>query len=481
MSLSDQTHETSPGAPASLHERRAQHRGPASWPLAGHALSMLRSPLRFVTSLPAYGDVVPLRLGSLPVYAVTHPELIRQILVDQAHRFERGRFFEKAKLFVGPEGLAVTSGTAHLHQRRALQPLFHRERIAAFNATMRRAVEDVTASWQSGATVAVDQDMNRLALTVLTRTLLSGELGDHATTVFQRSLPVLSRGLIARTVLPEWYGRIPTPGNHRFHSAIQSVDNVIANAIRSYRQDDRDRGDLLSMLMAPHHETGRRWSDQQIRDQVLTFLTAGVETTGAILAWIFHELGNHPTVEQRIHDELDHVLGGSPPEPDTLADLEYTGRVIKETLRRYPLWMTMRRTKAPVRLGSVTVPAGIEVLYSPYGLHHDPRWFPQPGSFTPDRWLPQRTHTIPKGAYLPFGQGGHHCIGASYSLTEIATAIAVICQRWRLRPLPNARITQIARTSVHPNHLPMIAETRFWSTSRRADPWTSCRAAPARR
>ncbi|MEV4439485.1 cytochrome P450 [Streptomyces sp. NPDC049577] len=458
---------------------------PGAWPVVGHAPQLMRRPLEFVTSLAAHGDVVRLGLGMLPVHAVTHPSLVRRVLVDDARHFSRGRLFEKASLFLG-EGLAAISGPVHRRHRRVIQPAFHPQRIAAGVPAMREAAQGLAAAWRPGQTVAVDRAMNDLSLDVLARTLLPTAAESGAGGEFHRALPVLTRGMMTRSVLPEWWTRVPTPGQRRFDRAHRTMDAFIGEAIGAAigahgaggRGDGPEGGGMLSVLLADRHEpvrpaapspcaaaaaagcTGGGLTERQIRDHVTSIVMAGVETTGATLAWFFHELGRHPEVEARVHAEVDAVLGDRPPGQEDLPALEFTGRALTETLRRYTPWLLTRRADVPVLLGGFTLPAGAEILYSPYALHHDARWFPSPRRFDPDRWLPERAREVPKGAFMPFGAGAHKCIGETFAFTEMMIAAAVVCRRWRLRPVPGVRVRAVARGEIHPDRLPMTAEPR---------------------
>lgn len=434
-------------------------RAPGAWPVLGHTAPLLRRPLHFVTSLAGHGDVVRLQLGALPFYALTHPKLVQHVLVDGARDFTRGRLFEKASLFLG-EGLAASSGKVHRRARRALQPAFHHQHLPAYTDLMLQAAESVVTHWRPGRVIAVDRAMNDLSLGVLANTLLPTGLDTHARTEFHQALPVLTRGMMVRILLPEWWARVPVASNRRFDRARRTMDRVIGEAIAAHRRSGRDRGDMLSLLLTQRDAEGRGLTDQQVHDHVTSLAVAGVETTAATLAWFFHELGRHREIEERVHAEVDTVLGGRPPRLEDLPALPFTSRVIMETLRRYPPWMITRRATAPARLGTVTVPGGAEILYSPYALHHDPRWFRDPQRFDPDRWLPDRAREVPKGAFIPFGSGGYKCIGDTFALAEMAVVAATVCRRWRLRPVPGKRIRRVTRGNIHPDRLPMVAEAR---------------------
>ncbi|MBT2386387.1 cytochrome P450 [Streptomyces sp. ISL-11] len=432
---------------------------PGAWPLIGHAPALIRDPLGFVTSLAERGDVVRIRLGPLPVHALTHPALVQRVLVDDARDFERGRLFEKAAAFFG-QGIGAVSGAAHVRQRRILQAAFQRRKMTDYAPLMREAAEAAVASWQPGRVLAVNEVMNELSFAMLTNTLFTAGFGQRAAAAVQRSVPVLLRGAMVRTILPEWWTKLPTPGNLRFTRAIGALGEAVDGAIGAYREAGKDHGDLLSMLLSLRDEDGRALTDREIHDQVVNFAIAGIETTGATLAWIFHELGRHPDVAARVHRELDTVLGDRPLRYGDLSSLAYTSRVITEALRLYAVWMFTRRALVPVRFGDTVVPAGGEVLYSPYALHHDPRWFPDPEAFDPDRWLPPRAESLPKGAFIPFGAGAHKCIGNTFAYTELVTALAVICRHWQLTPVPGTPVHRLATIDVHPDRLPMTVERR---------------------
>jgi cytochrome P450 len=214
------------------------------------------------------------------------------------------------------------------------------------------------------------------------------------------------------------------------------------------------------LLLARDEDTGEGMSDQQVHDEVITLLTAGGETTAVALAWLFHELGQHPEVERRFHAEIDHVLVGRMVTFDDIPRLEYTQRIISETLRKYPLLMLMRRARTDVDLGGVHIQPDTEVALSQYALHHDPQLYPDPARFDPDRWLPDRAARLPKGAFIPFGAGLRHCLGYTYAQTEIAIVAATVAARWRLVPVADKPVHPKLTTTLRPNQLPMATMPR---------------------
>jgi cytochrome P450 len=396
----------------------------------------------------------------MPAYVVTTPELVHRVLVTDAGKFDKGILFDRFRPHFG-NGLAMSNGGFHLRQRRLMQPAFHRERIAHYASTMVEAASETSAGWQPGQVVQADQAMQRLAVSIVGRTLFATELGTAAIAEAQRSMPLVIKQGIIRALSPGFVAMLPIPGNRAFDEAIARLRTVVTEVIAAGRAEGTDNGDLLSMLLlAKDVDTGETMTDQQVYDEVVTLLTGGIETTGLALSWLFHELGQHPEVEQRFHAEVDDVLGGGTPSADDLPRLGYTRQIVNEVLRAYPIWLLMRRTNADIELGGAHLPAGTEIVFSPHALHHDPHNFPDPDRFDPDRWAPGRVGEIPKGAYVPFGSGVRQCIGNTFAQTEIALVAATIAANWRLVPVPDQPVRIKVTGAAYPSQLPMTAEPR---------------------
>jgi cytochrome P450 len=436
---------------------------PGRLPLLGHTMSLLDRPFSFLSSLRSHGEVVRIYLGPLPVYLVTTPELAWQVLAIDADKFDKGMVFDKIRPLFG-NGILNSDGDFHRRQRRLVQPAFHRKQIAGYVQTMARAAADLVESWRPGDVVAVDKRMENLALTIVGRALFSTDLGRHVVAEAQRSMPILAKYVIVRAFSPTLVERLPIPANRRFDEAATRFRRVVAEVIAAARAEGKDHGDVLSMLLRARDEgTGDGMSDQQVHDEVVTILTAGSETTAVALAWFFHELGQHPEIEQRFHAEIDQVLAGRPVCDlglDDIPRLEYTDRIISEVLRKYPLLILMRRARTDLDLGSVRIPRGTEVALSQYAIHHDPSLYPEPARFDPDRWLPDRATRLPNGAFIPFGAGVRHCPGHSFARTEIAIVAATVAARWRLVPVAGKPVHPKLSTTMRPNRLPMVATPR---------------------
>ncbi|MEV0174514.1 cytochrome P450 [Streptomyces sp. NPDC050803] len=430
---------------------------PGALPVLGHGLMIARRPLEFISALPAHGDLVRIKLGPRPAYVVTSPELTHRVLVTEARSFERGWLFDKAARFLG-SGLGTASGADHRRQRRLVQPSFHRDRLPAYAAVMRDQAEALSARWQSGETVDMGPAMDRMSMSVATHALFSPVLGARVGEVLRRVLPVLTDGVIRRTSLPDWCASLPTPGNRRFERAVTELREAVGDSIAAYRSSGVDHGDVMSMLLAGRDEDGSGLTDSEIYDQVVTLISAAVETVGAALAWAFFEIAANEPVQRRLHTELDQVLSAKPPQYTDLPRLGYTLRIVNEALRLSAAWLFMRRTIRPVQLGDIELPPGTEVVYSPYLLHHDPRWFPDPDRFDPDRWAAD-TPACP-GAFVPYAAGPHQCMGNTFAQLEMTTAIAVICGQWNLRVPSGIRARAVARIDVHPDRAPVMVERR---------------------
>jgi cytochrome P450 len=422
---------------------------------------MLRHRVALTSSLHRYGDVVLIYLGPMPTYFVTSAELTYHVLVTEGNSFAKGIMFDKFRPYLG-NGLILANGAFHLRQRRLIQPAFHRDRITRYTRTMARAVGELTGSWQSGEVREIDKDMQGLAVTIVGETLFATELGRRAIAEARRSIPVVIKQGLIRALSPALLEKLPIPGARQFDEAVERMRAVVLEIIADWRRSGVDNGDLLSMLLLAHDEgTGQHgMTDQQVHDEVLTLLTAGVETTALALAWTFHELARNPEIEQRVHAEVDEVLAGRPVAVDDIPKLAYANRVVDEVLRMYPIWILMRRATTDVRLGDVAVAAGAEVTVSPHAMHFDPRYYDDPYRFDPDRWRPERAKRLPRGAYVPFGAGNRQCVGNVFAHNEIVVTLATVAAKWRLVPVPDRPVHVKFTSAAYPSRMPMTAVPR---------------------
>lgn len=430
-------------------------------PIVGHAFHLQRRHVSFLASLRSQGEVVVIQLGQTPVYVPTTATAIRDCLATHSRNLTRGRIQAKARPLIG-NGIVISDGEYHRRQRRLMQPAFHRERIAAYAESMRNEAQATSDSWHDGGMVYLDQELHDLTLRITAGTLFSAPAGAAAAREVQRSLPIALAGLTWRTVAPDFLSRLPVPANWRFDAACQRLRDAFTRVIHIYRDADTGHGDLLSMLLAAQHpDNGAGMTDEELSDEIVAITIAGIETTSVLLSWLFHELGQHPQVERRLHNELASRLGQTPLDGSVLARLPYLDAVITETARLHPpVWMTMRHTTTDVQLGSTYVPADAELLISPTMLHHDPKIYPDPLRFDPDRWFADPAIHPDREAYIPFGYGNTKCMGDSFAWIEVAIAVATIARAWRLRPVPGRPVRQVAHSTLHPHQLPMTCHRR---------------------
>ena len=400
-----------------------------------------------------YGDLVWARFGPRVVVFLNHPDLVEEVLVNQNRKFIKHYRLRDATRTLG-QGLLISEGEFWRGQRKLAQPAFHRERIAGYGELMVQLTERMLGGWADGQVRDVQDEMMRLTLEIVAKTLFDAEIGGDSADV-SAAMETLMQAFVVRTAsllsLPHW---IPTPMNIRVERAIRRLERILHTVITERRKSGEDRGDLLSMLLrAQDEESGRRMTDTQLRDEVMTLFMAGHETTASTLAWTWFLLSQHPEAEMRLHEELARVLGGRSPCLSDLPRLPYAESVINETLRVYPTaWMVGRENIEALELGGYRMPVGTTVFMPQWVIHRDPRWFDDPDEFRPERWeggLMQRLHRY---AYFPFGGGPRICIGNNFALMEAVLVLATVAQKFRLRLADDARVTPLATMTLRPAH-----------------------------
>ncbi|MBF6171751.1 cytochrome P450 [Nocardia blacklockiae] len=426
----------------------------------------MRNFLDFLTTLPAHGDLVTLRVGPAEVIVACSAAAAHEILRRGEDFDKGGQFFERAREVVG-NSLTTCRHDEHRLQRRLIQPAFHKQRLADYAVHMSAEFGAMSDRWRSGATVDVTAETMTVVAKILARTMFrrdTGVLGDMRQVL--DDIDTLVAVAAKRMLLPAPLTRLPTPDNRRYLAASRRLRALISAAAATGRAAGGDSADLLSVLLtARDGDTGL--SDTDIVDQLLLFQIAGIDTTATALAWALWLIGTRPDVQRRLHDEVDTVLSGAHPAThEHLPRLTYTRHVVAETLRRYPpVWILTRTAMADTTLGRYAIPAGATLAVSPYLLHHRPDLYPSPSGFDPGRWEWDRD--LPAGAYLPFGYGARRCIGEHFALAELTLALASITARWRVRPTP-ALVERPPRprlaASLRPPRLPMILESRTPAT-----------------
>ncbi len=404
--------------------------------------------------------MVRVQLAGRSVYVVNAAEAAHQVLVSSV--FDKGGpFMDTARVLVG-NGVITCSNADHRRQQPVMRPAFHRDQVARYAPVMGDCVAQAVGGWREGGRLDVEARMYGLAAQVVARTLIAAPVGRKAADTMAAALPVLLEGMFRQMLVP-WplLHRLPLPANRRFHQAQVRLELAVGDVIAQYRAGEAPGDDLLSLVMAAADEDGRPLDDREVRDQVLSVLAAGVETTASLLAWTLHALADHPDVERRLWAELDRELAGNAPTLTDIERLPYTRQVLIEVLRLWPpTWMLSRVALQETLIAGFTVPAGADVIVSPYALHHDPAVFPDPERLDPDRWLPERVTPAQRQAFTAFGGGRRKCLGEHYGMTETVLALATISSRWQLRKASATPLRPLPRFLLTPKAGPLIATRR---------------------
>jgi cytochrome P450 len=425
--------------------------------LLGSASEMQHDPLKFLREARQYGDVVRMRFVFSDAYLIYHPDSVKHVLQENHHNYNKDLFTYKVfRPFLG-QGLLTNDGESWLHQRRLMQPVFHRKRIATYGNIMTDATVALIERWQKyvqqDSSLDIAQEMMSLTLGIVGQTLFSLDLSDETSTIGPAVTTMLNLlGNYVYTPFPPI--NIPTPRNRRLLAANRSLEQVIYHIIAERRQQKKDTGDLLSMLLsARDEETGEGMNDQQIRDELMTMLVAGHETTANTLAWTWYLLSQHPEVEQHLYREIDAVLGGSMPTLERLSALKYTNMVLEEALRLYPpAGIFGRKALANDELGGYRIPANSMIIISPYATQHHPDYWPDPERFDPERFTPERSAGRSHHAYFPFSSGPRMCIGSSFAMMEAQLILATIAQSYHLRMVPGHPVEPQLLVTLRPKY-----------------------------
>ncbi len=440
-------------------------RGPRNLPLLGSLPSFRARPIEFLCeTAKKYGDLPYFRLGSYHAYLVNHPDFVRDILVTNQSNFTKSRALQRARILFG-QGLLTSEGQFHLRQRRLVQPAFHRDRLAGYAVVMSDCAVRVRERWQSGSTLEISDEMMRLTLAVVGKTLFSADVESEAPEIGQALTTVLKMFRMLMMPFSEYLEKLPLPSIRRFEKARDRLDQTIYGLIRERRKSGEDTGDLLSMLLLAQDEEadGSGMTDTQVRDEALTLFLAGHETTANALTWTWYLLSQNPECEARLHQEIDSVLEGRVPQMSDLPQLRYTEMVFAEAMRLYPpAWAIGRMSKEPFELGGVQIGARSICILSPYVMQRDPRWFPVPECFDPERFTPEARDARPKFSYFPFGGGARVCIGERFAWMEGVLILATLAQKWKLRLAEGQRVEPLPLITLRTKYgMKMFLVSRF--------------------
>ena len=397
---------------------------------------MMRDQLRYMTAAAKYGPLVNLPILSERYVLVLDPELIQQSLAQGHSVMQKDRFTHELTRVLG-QGLVTSEGTLWRTQRKLVAHAFIPRRIRTYADSMVAAAHRSLDDWSDGSVIPIHKAMAELTIDIVGRTLFDAdvrgtahEVGDALKVISDFYSDVLESPIKP----PEWW---PSPRMFRFRKAVRNVDRIVSGIIDDRRRSGEDRGDLLSGLLQASDEDGAAMSDQQLRDECITLFLAGHETTSIALANTLYLLSKHPEIEARLHEEAANLLADRRATSDDYDRLEYTGRVIKESMRLYPPVYTIgRQLLEDFELGGYTFSKGDTLLFVQWVTHRSEYCFPDPLRFDPDRWLPERAKSIHKYAYFPFGGGPRICIGNHFAMMEAVLVLATLIREYRFELLP---------------------------------------------
>ncbi|MCU0704486.1 MAG: cytochrome P450 [Fimbriiglobus sp.] len=406
--------------------------GPKGTLLAGNVRQFVDRRLDFFTDVAReYGDLASLRFGPKRILLATHPDLIEQVLVTDAKHYIK-HFGARMYSPVLGNGLVTSEGEFWLRQRRLSQPAFLKQRVNGYAPLMAELTDRMLGGWKAGASVNIHFEFSTLTSAIALKTLFDLEdPGDRErfTESLRSAFFVMSARFRSPFRLPTWF---PTPANRQLARAVRELHTVVDGFIAQGRARGGTGTDLLSRLIAAQDDDGTRMTDRQLRDEMMTLYLAGHETTALTLTWSWYLLSQHPEAEAKLVAEWRRVLGGRTPTPDDLPNLPYTEAVLTEAMRVYPpVYLIGREATKELELGGYRVKKGWTVFMSQWVNHRDPRYFPEPEAFRPERWEEGLAKRLPKYAYYPFGGGPRVCIGNTFAQMEAAMILAAVGQKYR--------------------------------------------------
>lgn len=439
---------------------RAPHRL-AGLPFIGNLIDFRDRRLEVCETAARMGDVVAIRLGALPAVLVSSPELAHELLSGQHDAMIQAPTLRIVGEPLIGRGVLTAEGDDHTRQRKLLAPAFTGKRVARYADAMIAGTVRVVDAWPDGARIDAGAEMMRMTLAIAARVLFDAEVDHEASELGRALTTAMEQVLGAGTALLPIPGTWPTPGNLRLRRAVHRLDRTVERIIGERRRDLRDRGDVLSMLLAARDDDGSPMSDRLLRDEVMTLLLAGHETTANALSWCLARLAADHASRYRLEREVDEVTGGREVTRDDLGRMPFVEAVLKETMRLHPpAYLVGRYTLRDLEVERAFLPAGTLVLVNIYGIHRSPKLFNEPERFLPDRFLPANEALIPRRAYMPFGTGPRTCIGNHFAMIEGRLALATMTRRARLELTTADPIIADALLTLRPRGLMMRVERR---------------------
>jgi cytochrome P450 len=442
--------------------------GPRGAPIFGSLFDAWRDPLKLLSEgARDHGNVVRFRFGAFQYVLVSGLNEIQHVLVKNQKNYVKSKSYQGVKLILG-NGLLTSEGEFWRRQRRLAQPAFHMQRLRGLAATMARLTDDTLGRWKAlpehARTLDIHEEMYRLTFRIVGQTLCSSDVEGDAQAIGAALTVAVqyANDYVEQLVrLPTW---LPLPKNLRFRRALATLDSLVYRLIEEHRAESDHEHDLLGMLMSATDDegSGDGMTTKQLRDEVMTLVLAGFETTANALTWTLYLLSKHPEVARKLEQEAALVLGGRAASFEDLPRLEYTERVLQESMRLYPpAWCFERAAVEADEVGGYAIPAGTTIAVCPYVLHRNPSYWENAEAFDPDRFLPERGAARSRFAYLPFGDGPRVCIGKGFAMMEAKIVLAMMVGSFRFRLASDQPVEVDPGITLRPKRgVPMVVAPR---------------------
>mgnify|MGYP000377401550 FL=1 len=422
--------------------------GPSGKPVVGSLVEYTSDSYEFVERLAReYGDLAYYEILGTPFYQVNSPEGIEHVLVQNNQNYVKGELFQESLGPVLGNGLLNSDGEFWRRQRHLIGPAFEPDRIAEYAETMVERTEQIAARWRDGAVRDVNEDMMELTLEIVADALFGVDVGRDVDTVADSLEVVMNyQEGVSADMLPV---DVPTPGKIRLRRAIDDLEDVVYRIIDERARNPGD--DVVSRMLSAEDDEGQSMSREQIRDEVMTLLLAGHETTALALTFTFFLLAQRPEVERRLLDELDEALGGDPPTIGEIRDLPYLEQVVEESMRLYPpVPGIVREATARDEIAGYTIPEGATISINQWSVHRDPRFYDDPMAFRPERWTDEMRAELPSLAYFPFSAGPRRCVGDRFAMLEAKVVLATLLQRYHLELVSSLELDLVGTITTRP-------------------------------
>ncbi|WP_435193778.1 cytochrome P450 [Natronomonas sp. EA1] len=424
--------------------------GPKGLPFVGNTHQYARDPFRFMDACgQAYGDIVGFELAGRPTYMLTHPREIEQVLVAGEADYGKPVFGDDAVQELLGNGLLLSEGEFWREQRQRAQPAFHPGRIVDLADDMVAHATEMVDSWADGEVIDIRQEMAEVTVKIIVDAMFGTSIDDETTSEVQAALEPLGARFepdAVRFLTPQW---VPTGENRQFRDAIATLEGVLDDLVAERRGTEREGEDLLSIMLRA--QAAGEIGDEVLRDELMTMLLAGHDTTALTLTYTTYLLDANPEEKTRFQAELDEVLGGEAPTASAVREFAFTDRVLNEAMRLYPPVYTMfRQPKRDVTLAGYDVAEGSLLMLPQWVVHRSDRWYDSPQAFDPDRWLLDRARERPTYSYFPFGGGPRICIGKQFSLLEAKLILGVLGQEYDFERVGSGELDLRPSLTMHP-------------------------------